>query len=159
MAANQALTAAIAPAPAQVIETNASEKVAMREDVWRLRKWLRLDWERNQSWMAVEDAAAAALPRATTMAWRTEINASRPANGRITTPTHCITTSIFARRRRGSVNGADSTRSGASAPEIVSQASPPASCPADMIRTGTRTIEGMALRPRLPQSSIAGGIK
>lgn len=27
-----------APAPAQVIDTNASEKVAIREDVWRRRK-------------------------------------------------------------------------------------------------------------------------
>ena len=36
--------------------------------------------------------------------------------------------------------GADPTRSGASSPDMVSQASPPASWPAAMISTGTSTI-------------------
>ena len=41
---------------AQVIDEKASAKVATREEVCRRRKWLRLAWARNQSWIAVAEA-------------------------------------------------------------------------------------------------------
>jgi hypothetical protein len=107
--------------------------------------------------MAVDDAAAAALPSATTRACRAEIKANRATKGKKTTPTHCITTSIFARRRAEVVTGADMTRSGASSPEIAIQARPPASCPAVMIKTGMRTIDALLLSPRVRHKSKAGG--
>src|SRR5579862_283703 len=56
--------AATAPAAAQVMEEKASAKVAIRDEVWRRRKWLRFAWVRNHSWMAVAAAADAAIPRA-----------------------------------------------------------------------------------------------
>ena len=56
-------------------ETKASAKVAMREDVCRRRKWLRLAWARKHSWMWVEDAAATTLPIALTTAQKfTDVN-------------------------------------------------------------------------------------
>ena len=49
------------------------------------------------------------------------------------------TASIFARRMKRDGTGAVATSSGASSPEIASHANPPASCPAAMTSTGTRT--------------------
>ena len=62
IAACQLPAAASAAVAAQVIDENASAKVAMREEVCRRRKWLRLAWARNQSWIAVADAAAITMP-------------------------------------------------------------------------------------------------
>ena len=47
------------------------------------------------------------------------------------------TASALARHTRAAVTGAEAIRSGASSPEMASQASPPANCPAAMISTGT----------------------
>jgi len=49
MVASQELAAASPPAPAQLHDDSASEKVAMREEVWRRRKWLRFACTRNQN--------------------------------------------------------------------------------------------------------------
>ena len=43
--------AARAAAPAQAIDANASANVATCDEVCRRRNWLRLAWERKQSWM------------------------------------------------------------------------------------------------------------
>jgi MFS family permease len=56
--ASQVPAAARAPVAAHPTEDKASAKVAMRDEVWRRRKWLRLAWVRNQSWMAVAEAVA-----------------------------------------------------------------------------------------------------
>ena len=50
-----------------------------------------------------------------------------------------MTASILARTIWRAATGAVATSSGASSPEIASQASPPASCPAAMTSTGTST--------------------
>ena len=64
--ASQVPAAASAAVPAQVIDENASAKVAMREEVCRRRKWLRLAWVRNQSWISVAEPAATMTPMAQT---------------------------------------------------------------------------------------------
>src|SRR5215470_15646981 len=53
---------------AQPIEEKASAMVARREEVWRRRNWRRLACTRNQSWIAVADAAPMATPAAVTIA-------------------------------------------------------------------------------------------
>ena len=53
-----------------------------------------------------------------------------------------ITASILARTIRAAATGAVATSSGASSPEIASQARPPASCPAAITSTGTSTTSG-----------------
>ena len=67
-AANHISAAARAPVAAQLMDDSASAKVATRDEVWRRRKWLRLACVRNQSWIAVADAApeVRALARWTT---------------------------------------------------------------------------------------------
>ena len=70
--ANQLAAAASAAVAAQAMEENASAKVAMRDEVWRRRNWLRLACVRNQSWMAMAAAARRQRCRAT---------AIRAANG------------------------------------------------------------------------------
>src|SRR5580658_2585910 len=60
--ASQRLTAATAAVAAQPIEENASANVAIREETWRRRNWLRLAWVRNQSWIAVAQVAAITMP-------------------------------------------------------------------------------------------------
>src|ERR1700731_2528882 len=62
MRASQMLAGANAPAPAQLNDDSASAKVAISEEVWRRRNWLRFAWARNQNWIAVADAAAPATP-------------------------------------------------------------------------------------------------
>ena len=67
-----------------------------------------------------------------------------------------ITASIFARTIWPAGMGAVATRSGASSPEMASQESPPASCPAAITRTGTRTSSAPP-PSKLRQSRKAGG--
>ena len=74
--ASQVPAAARAPVAAQPIDDNASAKVAMRDEVWRRRKWLRLAWVRNQSWMAVAEAVATTMPTAETRRRRARRTAS-----------------------------------------------------------------------------------
>src|SRR5262245_40599085 len=73
--------AASAEVAAQAIEENASAMVAMREEVCRRRKWLRLAWARNQSWIVVAAAAAISTPRAAMNAGHVETRASASTNG------------------------------------------------------------------------------
>src|SRR3954464_4385107 len=54
---------------AQPIEEKASAKVASRDEVWRRRNWLRRACTRNQSWIAVADAALMMTAPALTAAW------------------------------------------------------------------------------------------
>ena len=51
------IVSASAALAAQPIEEKASAKVASRDEVWRRRNWLRLACTRNQSWIAVAQAA------------------------------------------------------------------------------------------------------
>src|SRR5881227_1333916 len=53
---------------AHPIEEKASANVASRDEVWRRRNWLRRACTRNQSWIAVADAAATMAPTAVTAA-------------------------------------------------------------------------------------------
>src|SRR3954451_20912566 len=57
---------------AQPIEENASAKVASRDEVWRRRNWLRRACTRNQSWIAVAEAALTMTAPALTAAWNAE---------------------------------------------------------------------------------------
>src|SRR5215469_4982756 len=82
---------------AQPIDEKASAKVAMREEVWRRRNWLRLAWTRNQSWIAVAAAAAIATPAAVTTACSGASKASAATSGANTTAITISTTSILAR--------------------------------------------------------------
>ena len=66
-------SAAVAAHP---IEEKASAKVASRDEVWRRRNWLRLACTRNQSWIAVAEAAAMTTPSAVTAACSGEANSS-----------------------------------------------------------------------------------
>src|SRR3954454_1955471 len=144
---------------AQPIEENASAKVASRDEVWRRRNWLRRAWTRNQSWIAVAEAALTMTAPALTAAWDGEAKASAAINGQKMTAIAISTTSILARTTLDGVNGAVATRSGASSPEIVSQASPPASCPAAMTMTGVISVSAAELSAKLRQSSSAGGTR
>ena len=49
MVASQVPAAASAPTPAQLHDDSASAKVAIRDEVWRRRNWLRFAWTRNQN--------------------------------------------------------------------------------------------------------------
>ena len=49
MRASELPEAATAAAPAQLIDENASDNVAIRDDVWRRRNWLRFACARNQN--------------------------------------------------------------------------------------------------------------
>src|SRR5476649_2555256 len=62
------IDSAMAPVAAHPIEEKASAKVASRDEVWRRRNWLRRACTRNQSWIAVADAAATMTPEAVTAA-------------------------------------------------------------------------------------------
>src|SRR5438874_11924847 len=119
--------AANAAVAAQKIDENASAKVATRDAVCRRRKWLRLACARNQNWIAVDAAAATMIPNAATLACNDEVKASATRNGAKTSAMPPITASILARTITAAAIGALATRSGASSPEMVSHASPPAS--------------------------------
>src|SRR3954451_2921880 len=149
-------SAALAAKP---IEENASAKVASRDEVWRRRNWLRRACTRNQSWIAVAEAALTMTAPALTAAWNAEAKASAAISGQKMTAIAISTTSILARTTLDGVSGAVATKSGASSPEIVSQASPPASCPAAMTMTGVISVSAAELSAKLRQSSSAGGTR
>ena len=68
ISASHVPAAASAAVAAQVIDEKASANVAMRDEIYRRRKWLRLAWLRNHSWIWVADAAATTMPAAATAA-------------------------------------------------------------------------------------------
>src|SRR5689334_15778181 len=121
---------------AQPIEEKASAKVASREEVWRRRNWLRRAWTRNQSWIEVEAMVAISTPQAVTAACHGAIQASAAIIGAKMTQITISTTSTLARTTRAAGKGAVATSSGASSPDTVSQARPPASWPAAITMTG-----------------------
>ena len=146
------IVSASAAVAAQPIEEKASAKVASRDEVWRRRNWLRLACTRNQSWIAVADAAATMMPSAVTAACSGEANSQGIISGAKMTAIAISTTSILARVTRDAGNGAVATRSAASSPEIVSQARPPASWPAAITMTGViSTMRGGAVGKASPQ--------
>src|SRR5437899_12601727 len=118
MAPGSGAAKASAAVAAQPIEEKASAKVAMREEVWRRRNWLRLACTRNQSWMAVADTVATITPSAVTAACMGEAKASAPTNGTKIAAIAISTTSILALTTLAGGNGAVATRSAASSPEI-----------------------------------------
>src|SRR5438034_1757808 len=144
---------------AHPIEQKASAKVASRDEVWRRRNWLRLACTRNQSWIAVADAAAMMTPVAVTAACHGEANVSAAISGAKMTPIVISTTSILARVTRDGGNGAVATRSAASSPEIVSHARPPASWPAAITMTGVISTMAVELSAKLRHSISAGGTR
>src|SRR3954464_4706503 len=103
------VTARIAVA-AQPIEQNASAKVAIRDEVWRRRNWLRLACTRNQSWIAVADIVAMTTPAAVIAAWGGEARARAASSGAKIATIVISTTSILARVMREGGIGADATR-------------------------------------------------
>src|ERR1700716_4092966 len=121
------IDSASAAVAAQPIEENASAKVASRDEVWRRRNWLRRACTRNQSWIAVGDAAATMTPEAVTAACSGEAKVSAAISGAKMTPMTISTTSILARVTRAGGNGAVATRSAAGSPDIVRQDRRPAS--------------------------------
>src|SRR5580658_11235821 len=135
--ANTRLAEATAAVAAQPIEEKASANVATRDDTCRRRNWLRLDWLRNQSWIEVAAVVAMMMPQAATKACQSEANASTASKGVNTTAITPSTASTLARRIKLDGTGAVATRSGASSPDIASQARPPASWPAAITSTGT----------------------
>src|SRR3954471_1611039 len=80
---------------AQPIEENASAKVASRDEVWRRRNWLRRACTRNQSWIAVAEAALTMTAPALTAAWNAEAKASAAISGQKMTAIAISTTSIL----------------------------------------------------------------
>src|SRR5260370_42520100 len=70
--ASQVPAAASAAVAAQAIDEIASANVAMREEICRRRKGLRLAWGRNHSWTAVHHAEAKRMPTAATRACKGE---------------------------------------------------------------------------------------
>jgi hypothetical protein len=156
MAAIGIATARIAVA-AHPIEENASANVAMRDEVWRRRKWLRLACKRNQSWIAAADTVAMTTKMAVTAACTGEATANAAVNGAKMAVMAIITTSILARITLPDGIGADAIRSAASSPEIVSQARPPASWPAAITMTGVISTVAAELSEKLRHSIKAGG--
>src|SRR6186713_3466541 len=103
---------------AQPIEEKASVKVAIRDEVWRRRNWLRLACTRNQCWIAVADIVAMITPAAVTAAWGGEAKARAATSGAKIAAIVTSTTSILACVTREGGIGADATRSAASSPQI-----------------------------------------
>ena len=107
-AAASGITSTSAEVAAQPIEEKASAKVASRDEVWRRRNWLRRACTRNQSWIAVAEAAATTIAAGGDRGLhrRGEAPARQPA-GQKMTPIAISTTSILARmtlegdKRRG----------------------------------------------------------
>src|ERR1700749_4786950 len=99
------MVSARADVAAHPIDEKASAKVARRDDVWRRRNWLRRACTRNQSWIAVADAAAMMTPAAVTTACSGEANSSAMTSGANRTPIAINTTSILARITREDGSG------------------------------------------------------
>src|SRR5262249_18756788 len=87
---------ASAAVAAQPMEEKASAKVAMREEVWRRRNWLRFACTRNQSWIAVADTVATITPSAVTAACVGDAKASAATSGAKIAAIEISTTSILA---------------------------------------------------------------
>src|SRR6267154_3055289 len=153
------IDSAKAAVAAQPIEEKASANVASRDDVWRRRNWLRRACTRNQSWIAVAQAAAMMMPEAVTAAWNGEAKISTTINGAKIAPIAINTTSILARVTREGGSGAVATRSAASSPDMVSHARPPASWPAAITITGVISIMASELSAKLRHSIKAGGTR
>jgi hypothetical protein len=94
-------------------EKRFGESGEAREDL-PTRKWLRLAWVPNHSWIAVAEAAAMTTPTAKTGAMSGESSARRAMKGAKTMATPPITASIFARTTPRAETGGAATRSGAS---------------------------------------------
>src|SRR5580693_6454282 len=103
--ASTRLTDATAAVAAQPIDENASVKVAMREDIWRRRNWLRLAWLRNQSWIAVAAVVAMTMPPLATKACHGEASASTATSGANTTAMTPSTASTLARSTKLDATG------------------------------------------------------
>src|ERR1700733_3604915 len=157
--AARGIDSTIAAVAAHPIEEKASAQVASRDEVWRRRNWLRLACTRNQSWIAVADAAAMITPAAVTAACCGEANISAMISGANSTLMAISTTSILARITREGGSGAVATRSAASSPEIVSQARPPASWPAAITITGVISTIAVELSEKLRHRKTAGGTR
>src|SRR5207248_6673818 len=97
MTAATGTTSASAAVAAQPIEEKASAKVASRDEVWRRRNWLRRAWTRNQSWIAVAEAALMMIAAAVIAAWNSEAKTSAATSGLKMTAIAISTTSILAR--------------------------------------------------------------
>src|SRR5437667_7495970 len=106
--------------------------------------------------MAVAEIVAIAAPNAATGTAAGEENAISRISGANTTATTMRTTSILARITRDGTSGAVAIRSGASSPEIESQAIPPASWPAAITITGTNSAAAFAPVPKLRHIITAG---
>src|SRR5438874_4808009 len=91
---------------AHPIEEKASANVASRDEVWRRRNWLRRACTRNQSWIAVAEAAAIRMPSAVTAACSSEANSSANISGANMTVIAISTTSILVRIIRDGESGA-----------------------------------------------------
>src|SRR4030088_2967901 len=100
------IASASAAVAAHPIDAKASAKVASRDDVWRRRNWLRRACTRNQSWMAVAEAAATITPDAVIAACSGEANSSARISGAKIAPIAISTISILARITREGDNGA-----------------------------------------------------
>src|SRR3569832_2144806 len=107
---------------AQPIEEKASANVASREEVWRRRNWLRRACTRNQSWIEVEAMVAISTPQLVTAACHGAIQANAAISGAKMMQITISPTSILARTTRVVGSGAVAPSSGASSPDIVSQA-------------------------------------
>src|SRR5882757_4020101 len=94
------IASASAAVAAHPIEENASAKVASRDEVWRRRNWLRRACTRNQSWIAVADAALTAVAHAVTAACSGEAKLSAAISGAKIRAMQSSTTSILARMTR-----------------------------------------------------------
>src|ERR1700730_8577578 len=106
MSAARGSASASAAVAAHPIEEKASAKVANRDEVWRRRNWLRLACTRNQSWIAVAQAAAMITPSAVTAACGGDAKASAITSGAKIMAIAISTTSILARVTREAASGA-----------------------------------------------------
>src|SRR5215472_6498447 len=157
--ASQVPAAVRAPATAQLVDDSASAYVALRDEVRRRRKWLRFAWARNQIWIDVAETLATAMPMAATSAAKGALTASARRKGAKTRDIAVMTAPVLARCARVAERGAEATRSGASSPEIASQARAPPSCPAAVTRTGTTRTDASRPVPKLRHNRNAGGTR
>src|SRR5579872_573215 len=109
--------------------------------------------------MAVAAMAATAAPDAAINAAAGAATAIGTSSGVSTTPIAINTTSILARMTADATSGDVAIRSGASSPEIDSQAMPPASCPAAITITGTSSSAVPPPAPNERHIISAGGTR
>jgi hypothetical protein len=109
--------------------------------------------------MNVAEAAAVATPTAVTSADMGATTAMATTKGPKTMAVAPITASVLARITQAFFIGAEAIRSGASSPEIASQARPPANCPAAMISIGTSSVDAPLPSWKLRHKMKAGGTR